>query len=78
MENSPAWKLSLLNETLPKFIAAINACEKEEPSEIKAPALSLIKAIQSAIFPGETQLHILDPQEKNDPDPNRSQLKVVI
>ncbi len=62
MENSPAWKLALLNEALPNFIKAINDCEnKEDTSQIKEPALCVIRTIQSVIFPGETQLHNLDP-----------------
>jgi hypothetical protein len=54
MESTPAWKLELLNEALPKFTAAIESCANtEDTTEMKDPARNLITVIQTLIFKGE-------------------------
>lgn len=62
MQKSSAWKLALLDEALPKFTSAIQACENtEDTSEIQEPARDLIKLIQDLVFPGETSYLHSDP-----------------
>ena len=62
MQKSPAWKLALLDDAIPKFIAAIQASQNtDDTNEVKTPARTFIKLIQDIIFPGETQIPLSDP-----------------
>jgi hypothetical protein len=62
MQKTPAWKLTLLDDALPKFTAAVQACQNsDDTTEIKAPARSFIKLIQDVVFVDGT------PQKASDP-----------
>ena len=79
MQKSPAWKLALLDDALPKFTAAIQACQhRDDTTEIKAPARTFIKLVQEIVFPGETQSTPEDPQETSNEDKNEIQGRQVI
>ena len=46
MQKSPAWKLALLNDALPKFTATVQACQNtDDTEEIKAPTRAFIKLL---------------------------------
>ena len=71
MQKSPAWKLALLDDALPKFTAAIQACQhSDDTSEVKAPARTFIKLVQEIVFPGETPITSEDPQDTSDENTN--------
>ncbi len=71
MQKSPTWKLALLNDALPKFTAAIQACQhSDDTSEAKAPARTFIKIVQEIVFPGEAPINSEDPQETTDENTN--------
>jgi hypothetical protein len=74
MQKSPVWKLALLNDALPKFTAAIQACQNsDDTTEIKEPARTFIKLIQDVIFIHETPQKASDPQENpSEVDPSSS------
>ena len=71
MQNSPAWKLALLEDALPKFTAAIQACQhSDDTSEVKAPARTFIKLLQEIVFPGETLINSEDRQNTSSENEN--------
>jgi hypothetical protein len=71
MQKSPAWKLALLEDALPKFTAAIQACQHtDDTSEIKEPAKIFIKLVQEIVFPVETPINSEDPQDTSSENKN--------
>ena len=71
MQKSPAWKLALLDDALPKFTAVIQACQhSDDTSEIKAPARTFIKLVREIVFPLETPINSEDPQDTSSENKN--------
>jgi hypothetical protein len=66
MQKSPAWKLALLDDAIPKFTAAVQACQNsDDTTEIKEPARTFIKLIQDVVFTNETPHETCDPQDNS-------------
>ncbi len=79
MRKSPTWKFYLLNEALPKFIAAVTACaDTEDKSEIKATARIFIKTVHDLLFPDEELEYCKDPQEENKDSSQTVVIKKII
>ena len=54
MEKSAAWKLALLDDALPKYTAAIQACKNaDDTTEAQAPTRAFLKHISDIVFPTE-------------------------
>jgi hypothetical protein len=70
MEKTPAWKLALLDDAIPKFTAAVQACKNvDDTTEIQAPARNFIRLLQEIMLvPESSHLMPTDPQELIDPN----------
>ena len=70
MEKTPAWKLALLDDAIPKFTAALQACKNvDDTTEIQTPARNFIRLLQEImLFPASSHLTPTDPQEHIDPN----------
>ncbi len=70
MQKSPAWKLTLLDDAIPKFTAAVQACKNaDDTTELQIPARNFIRLLQEImLFPASIHLTLTDPQEQIDPN----------
>jgi len=69
MDKSAAWKLALLNDALPKYTAAIQACKNHyDTSEAKAPTRAFLKLVEDIVFPNSVAYSNADPQEHSKED----------
>jgi len=77
MDSTPAWKLALLKDALPKFTTAIEACKNsEDTSEAKAHSRVFLKQLQEIIFPNEPMLLAAESQDTRNKDEKNSEILI--